>query len=242
MACERPSGCPRASGVEKPVAFCVPCPVDSHAESPSDPATVPWWHWVWVAPLALFLRLWLATLRVRADDSTRDIEGRIGGNAVLLLWHDRLFFAPIITQRYLTEPVCALISASKDGGWLTAFYRLMGIRSVRGSSNRRGAEALVALARAMRAGCHAGVTPDGPKGPRREAKPGLLALARISRRPVVLLGIRYHSAWRLRSWDRFALPLPFSRVDLTFEPVAVADDESGALRAIGDRLTELSGD
>lgn len=216
--------------------------MDSSAASPNDPATVPWWHWLWVAPFALLLRLWLATLRVRADDSAKDLEMRIGGNAVLLLWHDRLFFAPIITQRYLTEPVCALVSASRDGGWLTAFYRLMGIRSVRGSSHRRGAEALVALARAMRAGCHAGVTPDGPKGPRRELKPGALALARISRRPIVLLGIRYRSAWRLRSWDRFALPVPFSRVDLTLETATTTDEEIADARRLGARLSELSGD
>lgn len=217
--------------------------MQSETDSADLPVTVPWWHWLWVAPLALALRLWLATLRVRVSAPAGGIEAAVGGNAVLALWHDRLFFAPVISQRLLARPVCALVSASKDGGWLEAFYRMMGIRCARGSSSRRGAEALVALARAMRAGAHAGVTPDGPKGPRREFKAGVLALARISRRPIVLLGIRYHSAWRLRSWDRFALPVPFSRVDLTLETFAVAgDDEPAALRAIGERLSALSGD
>ena len=211
-------------------------------ETSDRPVTVPWWHWLWVAPVALFFRLWLATLRVRADASVDELEARCGGNAVLILWHDRLFFAPVISQRHLRLPVCALISASKDGGWLAAFYRMMGIRSVRGSSNRRGAEALVALARAVRSGAHAGVTPDGPKGPRRQFKPGVLALARLTGRPLVLLGIRYHAAWRLRSWDRFALPLPFSRVDLAFEAVAHAADEAAATRWAEQRLSELSGD
>ncbi len=207
------------------------------------PSNVSLLHWLWVGPLALFLRLWLSTLRVRAHESIKNLETDIGGNAVLVLWHDRLFFAPIITQRYLNLPVCALISASKDGGWLAAFYKLMGIRSVRGSSNRRGAEALVALARAMRAGAHAGVTPDGPKGPRREFKPGVLALARITKRPIVLLGVHYHQAWRLRSWDQFALPVPFSRVDLSLERISHegVDDLSIAER-IGRRLSELSGE
>jgi len=203
------------SVVEKLASICVPSRVESTPEQPHKPATVAWWHWLWVVPVALFFRLWLATLRVRESEQIHRLENDVGGNAVLVLWHDRLFFAPIISQRFLKLPVCALISASKDGGWLAAFYRLMGIRSVRGSSHRRGAEALVALARAMRAGAHAGVTPDGPKGPRREFKPGVIALARISRRPVVLLGINYRRAWRLRSWDRFALPVPFSQVDLT---------------------------
>lgn len=213
-----------------------------HASSES-PVTVAWWHWLWVTPVALFFRLWLATLRVHQSEHVGQLEDRVGGTAVLVIWHDRLFFAPVITQRFLKIPVCALISASKDGGWLAAFYRLMGIRSVRGSSHRRGAEALVALARAMRTGMHAGVTPDGPKGPRREFKPGALALARITKRPVALLGVHYHRAWRLRSWDQFALPVPFSRVDLSLEHISHegADDASIAQR-IGERLSEISGD
>lgn len=206
------------------------------------PVTVAWWHWVWVAPIALTFRLWLATLRMRVTEPVGGAEAAVGGNAVIVLWHDRLFFAPVISQRVLTRPVCALISASKDGGWLEAFYRLMGIRSVRGSSSRRGAEALVGLARAMRAGAHAGVTPDGPKGPRRVFKPGVQALARISRRPVILLGIRYHRAWRLGSWDRFALPVPFSRVDVTLEPFVVGGMDEAADGAMAARLSEISGD
>lgn len=217
--------------------------MESTNEPASAPATVAWWHWLWVVPVALFFRLWLATLRVRESDHIGELEDRVGGNAVLVIWHDRLFFAPVITQRFLKLPVCALISASKDGGWLAAFYRLMGIRSVRGSSNRRGAEALVALARAMRSGAHAGVTPDGPKGPRREFKPGVIALARITKRPIALLGVHYHHAWRLRSWDRFALPVPFSRVDLSLERIGHEGvDDPAICERLGRRLSELSGD
>ena len=101
----------------------------------------------------------------------------------------------------------------------------------------------MALARAMRAGCHAGVTPDGPKGPRREAKPGALALARVTRARILILGIRYHRCWRLRSWDRFAMPVPFSRVDLALElaPEGVGESPE-ATRRLGARISELSGD
>ena len=207
------------------------------------PTTVPWWHWLWVAPLALLFRLWLATLRVRVSPGSAEVGRADAGPAILALWHDRLFFAPIVSQRHLDLPVCALVSASKDGGWLTAFYNLMGIRCARGSSSSRGTEALMALARALRSGCHAGITPDGPKGPRREVKPGVLALARLGRAPVVALGIRYHARWTLRSWDRFALPVPFSRVDLTLERVELGSlDEAGACRRLAQRLDELSGD
>ena len=207
------------------------------------PTTVRWWHWLWVAPLALFFRLWLATLRVRLSPGSAEVGRASEGPAVLALWHDRLFFAPVVTQRHLHLPVCALVSASKDGGWLTAFYGLMGIRCARGSSSSRGTEALMTLARAVRSGCHAGITPDGPKGPRREVKPGVLALSRVARAPVMILGIRYHSRWTLRSWDRFALPVPFSRVDLSLERIDLGSlGEAEACRRLADRLDALSGD
>ncbi|MFN9108717.1 MAG: DUF374 domain-containing protein [Bacteroidota bacterium] len=157
----------------------------------TSPRTVLGWHWLWVAPLALFLRLWLATLRVTAAKGFREVEELHGGPSILVLWHDRLFFVPVISQRYLRRPSYALVSASKDGGWLTAFYSLMGIRCARGSSSGRGMEALIALARAVRSGGHAGITPDGPKGPPRQFKPGALQLARLTGRPLMLLGIRF---------------------------------------------------
>ncbi len=216
----------------------------SEPERSRAPTTVPWWHWLWVAPLALFFRLWLATLRVREAKGFREVEELHGGPSILVLWHDRLFFVPIITQRYLRRPSHALVSASKDGGWLTAFYNLMGIRCARGSSSGRGTEALIALARAIRSGGHAGITPDGPKGPRRVFKPGALQLARLTRRPLMMLGIRYRKAWTLSSWDRFALPVPFSTVDLTLEPAGQLVDEPDevACGRLGERLSQLSGD
>jgi lysophospholipid acyltransferase (LPLAT)-like uncharacterized protein len=97
----------------------------------------------------------------------------------------------------------------------------------------------------MRDGAHAGITPDGPKGPALVFKPGAISLSRLSRRPFLLLGINYHSCHRLRSWDRFALPLPFSRVDITLVPESMPAegecDEAVAAR-LQARLREISGD
>lgn len=203
-------------------------------ETPDAPSVVPWYHWLWVAPLALLLRLWLSTLRFRGDNRYLDDAD---GPSVLLLWHDKLFIAPLIAQRCFRRRVSALISTSKDGAWLVAFFRLMGITAVRGSSNRRGAAALIALTRAMRAGHHAGITPDGPKGPALVFKPGAIALSRLTGRAFLLLGIRYASCFRFGSWDRFAMPLPFSRVDLTVVREAVpAEGESE--EAVAARLQE----
>ncbi len=203
---------------------------------------VPWYHWIWVAPVSLLLRLWLATLRFRCNvEQVDDAEGPY----VLLLWHDKLLVSSWIANRYFRRPVSALISTSKDGAWLVAFFKLMGITAVRGSSNRRGAAALIALTRAMRDGLHAGITPDGPKGPALVFKPGAVSLSRLSRRPFLLLGIRYDSCHRLGSWDRFALPMPFSRVELTLvrEPMPAEGESDEAVSArLQARLREVSGD
>lgn len=197
---------------------------DTPRDPDDAPAVVPWYHWVWVVPVALMLRAWLATLRFRCNvDQVADADGP----AVLLLWHDKLFVSSWIANRYFTRPVTALISTSKDGAWLVAFFRFMGITAVRGSSSRRGAAALITLTRSMRAGSHAGITPDGPKGPALEFKSGAVSLARLAKAPFVVMGIRYHACWRMRSWDRFALPAPFSKVEVTLvrEPMP-AEGES----------------
>jgi len=208
-----------------------------HADTP---AVVPWYHWAWVVPVALFLRLWLATLRFRCNvERIDDSEGPV----VLLLWHDKLFVSSWIANRYFSRPVTALISTSKDGAWLVAFFKFMGINAVRGSSNRRGAAALITLTRSMRAGSHTGITPDGPKGPALEFKSGAVSLARLTRSPFVVMGIRYFSCWRMRSWDRFAMPLPFSRVDVTLlcEPMpAEGEADETIVARLQARLNETS--
>lgn len=206
------------------------------------PVRVPWYHWLWVAPLAMLLRLWLATLRFRPNPARFDDSG---GPRVIVLWHENLFVTVLVAQRCLNRRVTALISASKDGAWLVAFYRMMGVSAVRGSSNRGGVGALVGLTRSVRAGAHAGVTPDGPRGPRRVVKPGVVALARLTGAPFLVLGIRHASAWSLSSWDRFRLPVPFSvvEVDMVEIPGPSADesDEQVAAR-LGTRLGRLSPD
>ncbi len=202
---------------------------------------VPWYHWLWVAPFALLLRLWLATLRVR---SNRPAVDDADGGRIIVLWHDRLFVSGLVAHLYFKRPINALISTSKDGGWLVAFFRLMGLKAVRGSSSKRGAAALMTLTRVVRAGEHAGITPDGPKGPARVCKTGPVALAKLTGRPIIIMGLDYPRCWRLRNWDRFALPWPFSRVDVTFEdfPVLSRDADDAAVAArIQERLNALSG-
>lgn len=163
----------------------------------------------------------------------------------IVLWHNRLFLAAEIVRRYRQgRPAFALVSASQDGAWLTAFFSLVGLRTVRGSSSRLGREAATALVEMLRQGYDVGITPDGPRGPCYELKPGAVIVPRRTSAPVLLVGAEFTSAWRLRSWDRFYVPKPFSRVRMRCEvimPEQLADRDAGA-ELLRQRLLALNPD
>jgi lysophospholipid acyltransferase (LPLAT)-like uncharacterized protein len=143
---------------------------------------------------------------------------------IYLLWHSRFLIVPY-AWRKLTQgrrKTVALTSASKDGDMVARAMATFGLGSVRGSSSRRGVAALVGLKRALLDGHDICLTPDGPKGPRYQLQPGVLTLAQATGAPVIPIHIRFHSAWRLGTWDRFVIPKPFSRVEVTFaKPIDV---------------------
>ncbi len=165
-------------------------------------------------PLGLFYRLWTKTLRITyLDQDGRAEMKEMSEPVIITLWHNRLFLAGEWQVRFRKKRRCyGLISGSRDGAWLETFYGWAGIRAVRGSRNRRGSEATRELIRLVKDGNDAGVTPDGSKGPKYQAKSGALFIARASRSPVVLLSFSYSRAIRLNSWDQFIIPLPFSKI------------------------------
>ena len=181
-------------------------------------------------PLAMFVRLWGMSLRFETSPEDLRHYTKRDVPVAFVLWHNRLFLAPEIYRRWRRpRPLYALVSASQDGAWLTAFFALVGMRTVRGSSSRLGREAATALVEVQRAGHDIGVTPDGPRGPCYEVKPGALIVARRTGAPLLLVGGTLESAWRLKSWDRFVLPKPFSRVRMRcelIEPGALADRDA----------------
>ena len=126
--------------------------------------------------------------------------------------------------RYRCNPrraVC-LTSPSKDGAIIARVMAHFGIGNVRGSSSRRGSEAVRELADALTSGLDVAITPDGPRGPKYRLQPGALRLAQISGVPITLVHIVYSRYWELKSWDRFRIPKPFSRVTIICdEPVAI---------------------
>ena len=196
-------------------------------------------------PLGLLIRGWSRTLRFDISEQDRRTFEKRDVPVVFMLWHNRLFLAPECYRRYRNHrPIYALISASRDGAWLAAFFSLIGMRAVRGSSSRFGREAAGLLVDVLREGRDVGVTPDGPRGPCYDFKPGAVVVAQLAGAPVLLFGAEYHSAWRLRSWDGFYLPVPFSRVRLRCEQAAagLATDRDSSAQAIAARLRQINPD
>jgi len=163
------------------------------------------------------LRLWARTLRFQIDDRASVIGTPADERYIGALWHNRLLLLPYVLQRFLPNRKGAgLISASRDGDLLSDLVQRFGFEVVRGSSSRKGASAMLQLADVMATGRDAVITPDGPRGPAYELGAGIVFLAQKSGAAVVPLHMEYTSCWRLKSWDRFILPKPFSTVRVIF--------------------------
>ena len=154
-------------------------------------------------------------MRLRLENRARLEERLAGGPLIFVFWHNRLLLIPIAWHRFLSHgrpKGKALTSTSRDGDLIAEFLERFGVGHVRGSASRRGSTALRELARWLAKGHDVGISPDGSRGPLYEIKPGLVLLAQLSGRPVLPISLEYSSTWRLRSWDRFFIPKPFSTV------------------------------
>ena len=222
-----------------------PLPIPAAGAPPPQVNEISGWRRVLLWPLGLLVRLWGRSLRFEASDEDLRAYTKKDEPVAMVLWHNRLFLSAEIVRRYRGgRPAYALVSASQDGAWLTAFFTLAGLRTVRGSSSRLGREAATALVETLRHGHDIGVTPDGPRGPCYEVKPGAVIVARRTRAPMLLIGGEFSSAWRLRSWDRFYLPKPFSKVRMRCEVVTadqLADRDAGMI-LLRERLLALNPD
>jgi lysophospholipid acyltransferase (LPLAT)-like uncharacterized protein len=145
------------------------------------------------------------------------------GNAIFAFWHNRSFMGSFWWRWLLPRaPVCAMISRSLDGEILARVLRYIGADSVRGSEYDGGTAALKAAAGVLRDGVNLCITPDGPRGPLYAMKPGLVALARLSGKPIVPFAYDCTRKWLLNSWDDFIVPLPGGHTEFVFgEPIVV---------------------
>ena len=188
---------------------------------------------------ALLIRLLGATLRYedRADPGV--IPGyAIAGPTVFAFWHRSLLAC---VYRFRGLGIAILISRSFDGELIARTVELLGFRAIRGSSTRGGPAGLRMMERAYLEGHRCALTADGPKGPVFVAKPGTAQLAQLVGTWVGTFYVLPLKAWELRSWDRFLIPKPFSRVVVTWPAhVPAAEVTEASVQASLDRAVEMA--
>ncbi|HMC12039.1 MAG TPA: lysophospholipid acyltransferase family protein [Pirellulaceae bacterium] len=171
------------------------------------------------AAVAFVIRLWMSTMRVRmvSADGRRHPADPKQNRYIYSFWHEGLL-APLATN----PKIRVLISQHTDGEVIAQICQRLGIGVIRGSTARGGCQALLEMIRDRDETTHLGITPDGPRGPRRVLKPGVVMIASQSGLAIVPAGIGFVKAWRFGSWDRFALPCPGSMmVGVVGQPISV---------------------
>jgi len=187
------------------------------------------------------------TWRIRVANGEALAAARASGRGfVFSLWHGHLL--PLLWH-HRGEGVVVLISEHRDGELVARAAASLGFGLIRGSTTRGAGRALISMVRTLQEGKEIAITPDGPKGPARRYAPGALVAAQRADAlilPVVAVAER---AWRLRSWDRFMIPKPFSRITVAYgdpekvlaESARAAAEESGRFEALMGRALELAG-
>jgi lysophospholipid acyltransferase (LPLAT)-like uncharacterized protein len=210
-----------------------------------------WYQRLGARLIFVMVRAVSATLRYRWNDRSGYFDAPPADPAIYCVWHNRLALCLEVYYRYVkkhnqTPGMAAMVSASKDGALLAAILECFQVQPVRGSTSRRGPQALLELTGWSERGYDLAITPDGPRGPCYVVQDGIMSLAQLTGLPI--MPVSYHLRWKIRakSWDRFQIPLPFSRCEVGFGkpvrvPRAASDAEREALRQQLERtLREIS--
>lgn len=203
------------------------------------PLPLPWHRRAAASLVAGLIRLSIKTWHFRWQDSGPQVDAK--GPVIFCSWHNRLPATlasndEFARTRWPDKGKAAMISASRDGGFLANVTERFGIQPIRGSTSRRGPQALLEATTWMERDYSIVITPDGPRGPVYQIQDGIIHLAQVTGRPII--PISSFTRWKicLRSWDRFQIPLPFARGECYYgEPIWVprnaTEPERETLRA-----------
>lgn len=196
------------------------------------------------------LKAWQASFKFVGLEPFGSVVNDPHRGSLFLFWHNRIF--PVMAgYRQIAQSgrdLYALVSASRDGAQFSHFLEGCGIRTVRGSSSRRGSVAARELLRIVEDGHHVAISVDGPRGPCYEAQPGAALLLQATGIPPTLVGAEVEHGRELASWDRFIVPLPGSRIRIKMDrsaPPATSRGKEGRQAVqnwVQERLTGLTMD
>ena len=176
----------------------------------------------WIA--AWFLWAVGRTLRIHLIDHAGFFSGQHRAPVIFTWWHNRMLGVIVAHIRYYRKLVrsgerkgtVALISRNRDARLISNVVARFGIAGVRGSSTSGGAAALLGLIKCINDSLDVHVMPDGPRGPCYNLGSGVVFLSQKTGAPILPIHMEFSHCVRFKSWDRFMVPLPFSRIDLTF--------------------------
>jgi lysophospholipid acyltransferase (LPLAT)-like uncharacterized protein len=212
----------------------------------------PKWHQRLLALIGFIVeRALVATLRFDWHDESGLFQSDSPQPVIFCVWHNRLALSMWINRGWVCKRqpgrrLAALVSASKDGALLAAVLERFGVQPVRGSSSRRGAQALLELTTWAERGYDLAITPDGPRGPRYRVQAGAISLAQLTGLPIVPVTYNANRKLALKSWDKFQIPLPFTSCIIIFNkpitvPAGASDEEREKLRLrLEDCLRQMS--
>lgn len=165
--------------------------------------------------VSIIMRIWFATCKITIHDGHRrdDIikSGRLG---IGCFWHYSLFL--VLHQMRDVDSIAAMVSASKDGDYIANLAKFLSVTPIRGSRNQKGLSALRGLLKAIKDGYHLAIVADGSQGPPKIVQAGSILLASKTNSFILPMAWGASSYIAFNSWDRTALPKPFSKVDFFY--------------------------
>jgi hypothetical protein len=184
------------------------------------------------------LKLLFSTLKIEIEH-TGERMPEDGRGVMFAFWHGKMIAGWLLARRlYPKREISAVVSLSGDGQILSDALDQLGFHLIRGSSSRGKEVVRRGIGVALSNGGVIAVTPDGPRGPHHRFKYGALRLAALHRVPLLFADIRYENTRSLKSWDKFEIPLPFSRLTVTLHNVQVPDfPTEEAFSAWADKLS-----
>jgi lysophospholipid acyltransferase (LPLAT)-like uncharacterized protein len=167
---------------------------------------------------------------------------------ITVTWHNRLLYFPALLPKKYRVRTYALISPSRDGQYVSDLVSYFGVKSVRGSSSKKGARALREAEEIINNKFNLSVTPDGPRGPKYKMSQGPIILASKTGRPILPLSVNASKYWEAKSWDKFQIAKPGTKIELVFgniiniPPDLSAEEIEKWKKVVEDKLLEITHD
>ncbi|HCD36048.1 MAG TPA: DUF374 domain-containing protein [Chlorobium sp.] len=185
------------------------------------------------------LSLLYRSLRIQVSPSGFKLPDNEKG-CIVAFWHGRMAVGWLLARSLAKgRTIAAIASLSEDGSILSDALTTLGFKLIRGSSSTGGAEVRSAMQTELEKGTIVCITPDGPRGPFERMKYGTVRIASEGKLPIIFAEIDMPASRQLKSWDRFLIPLPFSKVQVTLHtilPPPFSSEET--LRAFSEELSD----